>query len=92
MEAYKKLEALQGSEAFEKEMAAAETLEQLQEILKNHGVELSAKELEEMAAKAAAAGELSADDLDAVAGGGGVIYNPVPPFISWLIKWWIRRK
>lgn len=93
-----KIQALMESPEFAQEMATLETPEQLQALLARYGVEVSMDEVEGAAAYVAAhSGELSADDLDDVAG-GYVICNPLPTYPKWLLVLiarfgkWIAKK
>ena len=88
MDYLKKLENLQNVETLEQDLATAKTEAELQEVLKNHGVELTAEELQALvanAAKDASKEELSAEDLDDVA--GGAWWTPViVPILKWIAK------
>lgn len=56
-------------EKLEQELENANSVEAVQEILKNNAVEMSADEIRKMMEEVAPHGELSVDDLDEVAGG-----------------------
>ena len=77
MDVMKKLEALQDNEAFVQEMAMVNSSEELQEVLKKHGVELTMAEIEELVTLVSkqSEGELSDADLDDIS--GGVILFPI---------------
>lgn len=59
-------------EKLEQELTQANSIEEVREILKNNGVEMSAEELMKLAQEQAPQGELSEDNLDAVAGGNWI--------------------
>lgn len=71
MDVMKILEALQDNEAFVQAMAMVNSSEELQEVLKKHGIELTIAEIEELVALASqqGEGELSDADLDDISGG-----------------------
>jgi len=71
------IENLLNSETFMEAASGIQTLEQLQKLFAQNGVELTMEELKALTASAGAEanGELSDEELDNVAGGG---------FISWL--------
>ena len=81
MDKYEKLEALMNDAAFEQELAMVESTEDLQEVLLNHGVELTADELRQLVAMAENKAELSENDLDYVTGGA-----LIPTLLIWIIK------
>ena len=83
----KKLEELESNAECQQKLADAGSPEQLCEILKEYGLELTVSEAMELIQKEEA--ELSADDLDQVAGGVRlprfrgykIVRIPWPPFI-----------
>lgn len=70
------LEKLENNAEFMEAMETVVNMEQLQQLLQAHGVELSPEELRNLMAEEMQ-GELSEEDLDNVAGGG---------LFSWLKK------
>ena len=63
-------------EKLERELAQAGSMEEIQEILKNNGVEMTMDEIQKIMEEAAPEGELSEENLDAVAGGAGMWLGP----------------
>lgn len=90
MDKYEKLEALLDDAAVQQELESADSVNAMLEVLKNHGVEISEEELQQMVAMVQKQGELSDTDLDDVA--GGVILGPtlhykvVAKFVVWVVK------
>ena len=90
-ELMEKLGGLQNQESFEQELAQVATPEDMQKLFAKHGVELTLDEVREVVNQASAQNkdELSAEDLDDVA--GGAWWVPVAKFVvstvaSWLVK------
>ena len=96
MDALKKLEGLQNVEAFEQEMTAVNSVEEMQKLLSKYGVEMSAEEIESLAQDAnKVEGELNEDALDDVA--GGVSFSPwvtrkVAEAATKLVLWIYRKR
>lgn len=92
MELIKKLEQLQDREGFVQALEKAETIEQFQELLQKHGVDVTVDEAKELASYAANLnkGELSEDDLDDVA--GGAWYIEAGKFVvDQIAKWFFKK-
>lgn len=68
-----KFENVENFKALEKALAAAATEEEMVQILAEHGVELTAEEIRELASRGNEEGELSEEDLDMVAGGNAAV-------------------
>lgn len=68
MERNERMEAFLNSEAFEKELATTSSPEDLQKVLEKHGITISLEEIQTVISSVDQ-GELSAEDLDNVAGG-----------------------
>ena len=87
MDIMKKLEGLQNVEELEQELATATSVEELQAVLSAHGVELTVAEIEELTVPAGklANGELSADELEGVAG-GAVFINGAAKVLWYIIR------
>lgn len=87
-----KLEALQNSEAFVQALDNISTPEQMQKLLAMHGVEMTLDEVRDMVASAVKLtnDELSADDLENVA--GGAWYIEVGKFVLDQVgKWFVKK-
>lgn len=87
-----KLEALQNSEGFVQALDNISTPEQMQELLAKHGVEMTLDEVRDMVANAVKLtnDELSADDLENVA--GGTWYIEVGKFVLDQVgKWFVKK-
>ena len=59
---------------FAEALGAAESVEDMVRVLGEYGVNVTAEELEGLVASVPATGELSEEDLEAVAGGGLCVY------------------
>ena len=92
MERKAKFEALQNSETFEKELANVSTPEEMQQLFSNHGIEMTIEEIRDLVAEASKLNndELSAEDLDDVA--GGVWYVAVGKWVLKTVASWAIGK
>lgn len=92
MDIMKKLEGFKNRESFEQELAQVNSAEEMQKLFEKHGVEMSLEEVRELVACAAKEneGELTADELEAVA--GGVWYVVVGKFVIKTVAAWLIKK
>ena len=82
-----KILSLIEGEEFAAAMAEAETPEQLQAKLEERGITISAAEARSILSEGAESDELSAEDLENVAGGAGVALWLLKALAE-AIKWW----
>ena len=81
-----KIEQLMNSTEFMQKVDMVDSLEAMQDLFTQYGVNLTLDELKQMVATTSvdASGELSEDDLDGVAGGG--ILDWIKKLHAWLSK------
>ena len=73
MDIMKKLEELENADALKQALEQVTSEEELYKVLKQHGVEMTAEEIEAMAEHVKAEDELGEEDLDMVSGGSWAV-------------------